>query len=104
MTVVKVSDPENGSVTLKADGSFTYTPNADFVGTDSFTYKASDGNAESNVATVAIEIYENEPIETQAETPWQDNESGKIYLNRSWNYTMGYRFSPVKDGKIVKLT
>ena len=41
---------------LAADGSFTYTPNANFNGTDSFTYTASDGTAASNVATVTITV------------------------------------------------
>ena len=74
LTVVKVSDPENGSVTLKADGSFTYTPNADFVGTDSFTYKASDGIAQSNVATVAIKVTNTAPV---AEEDNYTTEKGK---------------------------
>ncbi len=50
-------------VTLNADGSYTYKPNGAFEGldtgetaTDSFTYKASDGTAESNAATVTITI------------------------------------------------
>ena len=43
-------------MTLNADGSFTYTPNANFNGTDSFTYTASDGTAGSNVATVTITV------------------------------------------------
>ncbi len=43
-------------MTLAADGSFTYTPAADFNGTDSFTYTASDGTAVSNVATVTITV------------------------------------------------
>ena len=43
-------------MTLNADGSFTYTPNANFNGTDSFTYKANDGTADSNVATVTITV------------------------------------------------
>lgn len=42
-----VSGPANGIVNLNPDGSFTYTPNAGFVGTDSFTYKASDGKLDS---------------------------------------------------------
>ena len=44
------------TVTLNADGSFTYTPAANFNGTDSFTYTASDGTAVSNVATVTITV------------------------------------------------
>jgi VCBS repeat-containing protein len=48
--------PENGSLTLNADGSFTYTPKENFNGRDSFTYKANDGQADSEVVTVAITI------------------------------------------------
>src|SRR5262249_49301519 len=39
-----------------ANGSFTYTPNANVNGTDTFTYKANDGNLDSNVAIVTITI------------------------------------------------
>src|SRR5437773_1903124 len=56
LTSVPVSDPANGAVTVNADGSFTYTPNANFNGTDSFTYTANDGTADSNVATVTIAV------------------------------------------------
>jgi len=56
LTAVKVDDPSHGSLTLNADGSFTYTPNADFNGSDTFTYKANDGTADSNVATVTITV------------------------------------------------
>ena len=48
--------PANGTVTLASDGSFTYTPAANFHGTDSFTYTASDGRALSNAATVTITV------------------------------------------------
>ena len=56
LTAVKVTDPANGILVLNADGSFTYTPDADFHGTDTFTYKANDGLADSNVATVTITV------------------------------------------------
>ena len=57
-----VSGPANGTVNLSPDGSFTYTPNAGFVGTDTFTYKASDGKLDSNLATVTITVTEaNQP-------------------------------------------
>ena len=46
----------NGSLSLNADGSFSYTPNANFNGSDSFTYKANDGNLDSNAATVTITV------------------------------------------------
>lgn len=43
-------------MTLATDGSFTYTPDAGFFGTDAFTYTASDGEA-SDTATVTITVY-----------------------------------------------
>src|SRR6185369_10874884 len=46
----------HGAVTLNADGSYTYTPTADYHGADSFTYQASDGTASSNTATVSLTV------------------------------------------------
>jgi len=57
------SQPNNGTLTLNANGSYTYTPNANFNGTDSFTYKATDGGLDSNTATVAITV---NPVGTSA--------------------------------------
>jgi VCBS repeat-containing protein len=51
-----VSGPAHGALTLNPDGSFTYTPNLDFHGADSFTYRGSDGALDSNEATVALTI------------------------------------------------
>lgn len=56
LTAVEDSQPANGSVTLNADGSFDYTPDPNFCGPDSFTYHANDGQADSNIATVAITV------------------------------------------------
>ena len=53
-----VSVPSSGSLSpsLAGDGSFTYTPNANFNGSDSFSYKANDGSLDSNVASVTIAV------------------------------------------------
>jgi len=56
LEAIKVTDPDHGSLSLASDGSFTYDPVADFNGTDSFTYKANDGKADSNTATVTITV------------------------------------------------
>ncbi|MCA9214455.1 MAG: tandem-95 repeat protein, partial [Planctomycetales bacterium] len=56
LTVALTGNPTNGTATLNADGSFDYSPNAGFVGIDSFTYTASDATAISRVATVSIEV------------------------------------------------
>jgi VCBS repeat-containing protein len=56
LTAVLVTGPSHGSLTVNTNGSFTYTPAADFNGSDSFSYRASDGTLTSNVATAAISV------------------------------------------------
>lgn len=56
LTALLETGPSNGTLVLNADGSFVYTPNAVFSGTDSFTYRASDGPAVSAPATVTIAV------------------------------------------------
>ncbi len=57
LTAVLVSGPAHAaSFTLNADGTFSYTPAADFAGTDVFSYRANDGTANGNVASVQIEV------------------------------------------------
>ena len=57
LTALLVTGPTHAeNFTLNADGSFVYAPDFNFVGTDSFTYKASDGTADSNLATVTIAV------------------------------------------------
>lgn len=58
LTAILVDDVLNGILSLSGDGSFTYVPDPDFSGADSFTYKVSDGMSESNVATVTISVTE----------------------------------------------
>ena len=53
LNAVLASGPAYGTLTMNPDGSFTYTPNANYNGPDSFTYKANDGTADSNIATVS---------------------------------------------------
>ncbi len=48
--------PSGASLTVQDDGTFDYTPVAGFVGTDSFSYTATNGNATSNTATVSIDV------------------------------------------------
>jgi Tol biopolymer transport system component len=56
LTVALLSDVNEGSLTLTMDGSFAYTPNADYSGTDTFSYRANDGSLDSNVAAVTITV------------------------------------------------
>jgi VCBS repeat-containing protein len=56
LTAWKTSDPAHGALALASDGSYTYTPAANWFGTDSFTYRASDGVAHSSNAVVTITV------------------------------------------------
>ncbi len=64
LTAILVSSASKGTLTLRADGSFTYVPQAGFFGADSFTYKANDGETDSNTVTVTIHV-----LEKKAEPP-----------------------------------
>jgi hypothetical protein len=67
LTAVLVAGPAHGALTLNADGSFAYTPDASYTGTDSFSYKANNGLVDSNVATVTITVVPKEtPVVTWA--------------------------------------
>ncbi len=56
LTAQLMSGASNGSLYFGGDGSLTYYPNPGFVGADSFTYRVNDGLADSNVATVIINV------------------------------------------------
>jgi VCBS repeat-containing protein len=52
-----ISQPAHGAVVVNADGSYTYTPAANYNGTDSFTYRVTDADGgQSNIATVSLTI------------------------------------------------
>ncbi|MGG0741653.1 Ig-like domain-containing protein, partial [Niallia taxi] len=51
-----VKTTAHGKLELNKDGTFTYTPDKDYSGKDSFTYKATDGKLESAEQTVEIEV------------------------------------------------
>ncbi|MDD5772837.1 MAG: Ig-like domain-containing protein, partial [bacterium] len=55
ITYIIVSNPTHGVLSGTAP-NVTYTPNADYFGTDSFTFKTNDGIVDSNIATVSITI------------------------------------------------
>ncbi|MCP5308579.1 MAG: retention module-containing protein [Zoogloeaceae bacterium] len=50
------SGPANGSVTVNADGTFSYTPNANYNGPDSFTYTITDADGDVSTATATINV------------------------------------------------
>ncbi len=59
ITAALVAAPTKGTLTLSANGSFVYVSTAGSIGTDTFTYQASDGLLLSNIATVTVNILAN---------------------------------------------
>jgi hypothetical protein len=56
LSVSGFTQPANGTVTQNANGTLKYTPNADYNGTDTFTYTVSDGNGGFDTATVKVNV------------------------------------------------
>lgn len=63
-TVDAVTQPAHGSAAINPDGTVTYTPEANYCGSDSFTYTVSDGNDGTDTAqvTVTVECVNDPPI------------------------------------------
>jgi filamentous hemagglutinin family protein len=60
---------KNGTVVMNEDGTFTYTPNESFLGTDSFTYSVTDGFNESAEVVVKITVAETTIIPLPSNLP-----------------------------------
>ncbi|HIF9358018.1 TPA: retention module-containing protein, partial [Photobacterium damselae] len=116
------TNPENGSVTINADGSWEYVPNPDFNGEDSFTVVVDDGNGGTDTITVTVNVTpvndapigEDVSVETQEETavtgqltatdvdgdnltfkPGTNPENGQVTVNAdgSWEYVPNTDFN-----------
>ena len=64
LTVTLNSPPDSGVISLNSNGSFTYTPQADFNGLDSFEYKVTDnlGGERIGTATIIVESVNDLPV------------------------------------------
>jgi VCBS repeat-containing protein len=61
VSYAKASDPAHGTVSINANGSYTYTPAAGYSGTDSFNFQVNDGRGGTNIYTMTITIAPNVP-------------------------------------------
>jgi hypothetical protein len=73
LTAQLVSQPAHGSLTLNADGSFSYTPSAGYVGADAFQYKDWDGFLTGNTATVSLTVVKIYVPPTAADDSYSTN-------------------------------
>ena len=69
LTAILVSQPTHGAVAFHADGSYVYTPQSGYYGRDSFTYKASDGQLNSSIATVILTVSRTNHAPIAADVP-----------------------------------
>jgi len=76
-----VAGPQHGQVSVAADGSFTYTPDANYNGTDSFTYKVNDSELDSAIATVMLSILPVNDAPVASAIAATLLEDGRITLN-----------------------
>ncbi len=61
IAIASYSEPDNGSLSLASDGSFTYVPDSHYLGNDSFTYTITDGQSTSGTVTVSIVVWNYPP-------------------------------------------
>jgi VCBS repeat-containing protein len=95
LTYTVISNPANGTLSGTAP-NLTYTPSANFTGTDSFTFKANDGSVDSNVATITINVTPvndipvaaSQSLTTAEETPINITLIGTDTDGNSLNYTV----------------
>jgi hypothetical protein len=91
LTAVLVGGPSHAaSFELNSNGSFSYTPNKDYNGPDSFTYEATNGTEDSNPATVSLEVNPLDDAPTisvvagsASQSACLSNTSGRITLKLS---------------------
>jgi gliding motility-associated-like protein len=74
-----LSQPVNGSVILNPDGTYTYTPNENFIGFDSFNYQLCDANGDCDEAKVTIDI-EDIVVPNQIFTPNGDGQNDTYHI------------------------
>ena len=97
----QTSNPANGTVVWNNDGSFTYTPTADFSGTDSFTYEVVDADGATSTATVTITIsaVNDAPVVDTIIPDQSDLDSNTVTLDVSSNFS-----DPEGDGLTFSAT
>lgn len=81
LTATLVGQPANGTLTFNSNGSFTYTPAADFNGVDSFTYRASSGSLNSATATVTITVNPIDDVPVAVDDAYVIQAAGALVVN-----------------------
>ena len=81
LSTLSASIGANGATGVNPDGTVTYTPNAGFTGTDSFTYTAGDGHGGTDTATVTVTVNPNNPPIAVDDSATIAEDGGIIHIN-----------------------
>ena len=85
-TVTGVTQPVNGSVTFAADGTITYTPAANFNGTDTFSYTVTSGGVtETATVTVTVAAVNDAPVNTFPGAQTTSEDTGLVFSTGNGN-------------------
>jgi hypothetical protein len=81
---VVVGGPSHGQLVLSEDGTFIYTPNVNFAGTDTFTYSITDGIISTSPVTVTMTVVSGGPFDIDGRdeatlTPWMSEPDETAY-------------------------
>ncbi|MES2007150.1 MAG: immunoglobulin-like domain-containing protein [Patescibacteria group bacterium] len=102
LTYSVVTNPTHGTLSgfPNTNGAFTYTPALNYAGADSFTFKANDGIANSNIATVSITVnpVNDLPVITLIGANPQSVNFGDVYPE------LGAKANDVEDGANITVT
>ncbi|MEC7761485.1 MAG: Ig-like domain-containing protein, partial [Pseudomonadota bacterium] len=81
LSVIINTRPKHGTLTIDADGNYSYRPHADYNGTDSFTYTVSDGNGGTDTATVTFTVtpVNDDPVATPETLTVAEDGSAVVY-------------------------
>lgn len=92
LEATSLTQPIHGDLTFSPDGKFAYLPAPGFQGIDQFTYRLSDGLAESNVATVTLEVGNRLPaLQLEQQFTLIHDRIRRCNLGRTW-IQMAIRF------------
>src|SRR5205823_1892185 len=81
LTAILVASATHGTLTLNANGSFSYTPDAIYTRPYSYSYKANDGALDSNTTTVSITVNAVNDVPVAVNDSYSTNEDTALTVN-----------------------
>jgi hypothetical protein len=85
LTVRLLTQPRHGKLIAHADGRFTHTPAPGWLGEDTFTYRVSDGQLDSNTATVTLVVTLAQEARTNNDGSDRPGQSASITFQSAWS-------------------